>query len=353
MSIVITGTGSHIPGNRVKNSDFLEQEFYDKHGAKIKDSNEITVNKLEKITGIAERRYGDKEQVTSDIATFAAARAIEDAGIDQEELDYIIVGQNFGDVIYGSQQVDQVPSVASRVKYNLKIKDPSCVAYDLVFGCPGWLEGLIHTRAFIKAGMAKKCLVIGAEMLSRVLDQHDRDSMIFADGAGAAVVEEKEGPGGIINHTSTSYTYTETPYLTYGCSYKEEKEKNYVRYIKMQGRRIYNFSLSNVPQAMKACLDKSEVGIADIDKIFVHQANEKMDIAIAKRFYKLFDKPVPDHIMPMNIHKLGNTSVGTLPTLFDMVRRGQIENHRVNKGDTVIFASVGAGMNINALVYKV
>ena len=120
----------------------------------------------------------------------------------------------------------------------------------------------------------------------------------------------------------------------------------------MQGRKIYEFALNHVPTAMKTALDKSGVDIHDVKKVFIHQANEKMDEAIIKRFYRLFKKQVPDKVMPMNIHEFGNSSVATVPTLLDLVLKGQIENQEVNKGDVVIFASVGSGMNINAIVYK-
>ena len=103
---------------------------------------------------------------------------------------------------------------------------------------------------------------------------------------------------------------------------------------------------------MKSALDKSGVSIDEVKKVFIHQANEKMDEAIIKRFYRLFKKQVPEGVMPMSIHTLGNSSVATVPTLFDMVLKGQIEKQEVMKGDIVIFASVGAGMSLNAIVYK-
>ena len=120
----------------------------------------------------------------------------------------------------------------------------------------------------------------------------------------------------------------------------------------MHGRKIYEFALNNVPIAMKAALEKSKVDVKDIKKILIHQANEKMDEAIISRFYKLFDKEMPEGIMPMSIHKLGNSSVATVPTLYDLILNNQIENHEINAGDIIILASVGAGMNINAIVYK-
>jgi len=120
----------------------------------------------------------------------------------------------------------------------------------------------------------------------------------------------------------------------------------------MHGRKIYEFALSQVPLAMKSCLDKSGVVIDDIKKILIHQANEKMDEAIVNRFYKLYNRNMPDRIMPMSITLLGNSSVATIPTLFDLLVNDKIEGQQIQKGDVVIFASVGAGMNVNAFVYK-
>jgi 3-oxoacyl-[acyl-carrier-protein] synthase-3 len=222
----------------------------------------------------------------------------------------------------------------------------------MLFGCPGWIEGVIQAQAYIKAGMAKKCLVIGAETLSRVVDIHDRDSMIYSDGAGATVIEATDEEGGIISHASATFATDEADYLYFGNSFNKNLDED-VRYIKMHGRKIYEFALNNVPNAMKLCLEKSGYAITDVKKILIHQANEKMDEAIIKRFYKLYNATLPEGIMPMSIHKLGNSSVATVPTLFDLIVNGKIENQELNKGDVIIFASVGAGMNINAFVYKV
>jgi 3-oxoacyl-[acyl-carrier-protein] synthase-3 len=231
-----------------------------------------------------------------------------------------------------------VPCLASRVKHKLQIQNPKCVAFDLLFGCPGWIEGVLQAYAFIKAGMAKKCLVIGAETLSRVVDPHDRDSMIYAEG-------------GILAHESASYTADENNFLFYGKSFNPELDSS-INYIKMQGRKIYEFALNEVPKAMKSCLDQTGIPIDQVKKILIHQANEKMDEAIINRFYKLYDKQTPEGIMPMSINFLGNSSVATIPTLYDLILTGKIENQELHKGDVIIFASVGAGMNINAIVYQ-
>jgi 3-oxoacyl-[acyl-carrier-protein] synthase-3 len=271
--------------------------------------------------------------------------------VNPEEIDYIVVAHNYGDVKYDSIQSDMVPSLASRVKHLLQIENPKCVAYDILFGCPGWLEALIQMNAYIKAGMAKTCLVIGAEGLSRVIDQHDRDSMIYSDGAGAAVLQASDTEGGIIAHSTETHTKEEAHFIHFDKSY--EKLENSVRhYIKMYGRKVYNFALTNVPLAMKSCLDKSGVAIDQIKKIFIHQANEKMDEAICERFYKLYNREVPENVMPMSISELGNSSVATIPTLLNLVLKSKMKGHKVESGDHVMFASVGAGMNINAIVYQ-
>ena len=351
MNIKITGSGSYIPTEIVSNKDFSQHVFLNDDGTPFPHPNDIVAEKFLEITGIQERRYVTDDLQTSDIAFIAAKRAIEDAKIDPETLDYIIFAHNFGNVKKGAIQTDLLPSLATRVKFDLRIKNPKCVAYDMLFGCPGWVEGVIQAQAFIKAGMAKKCLVIGAETLSRVVDLHDRDSMIYSDGAGATIIEATDEDGGILAHESATFTYDEAYYLFFGNSFNKTHDPD-VRYIKMHGRKIYEFALSNVPKAMKECLEKSGIDISQIKKVLIHQANEKMDEAIIQRFYKLHGQTPPDGIMPMSIHKLGNSSVATVPTLYDLLVKGKLENHSIHKGDIILFASVGAGMNVNAIVYK-
>jgi 3-oxoacyl-[acyl-carrier-protein] synthase-3 len=126
-----------------------------------------------------------------------------------------------------------------------------------------------------------------------------------------------------------------------------------IRYLKMKGRKVYEYALKHVPEAMKACIDKSGIAIGDIRKIFIHQANEKMDDAIIKKLFALYgiENP-PPLISPMSISWLGNSSVATIPTLLDLVRKHQFPEHDLSAGDIILFASVGAGMNINAVCYR-
>ncbi|MAW95587.1 MULTISPECIES: 3-oxoacyl-ACP synthase III family protein [unclassified Leeuwenhoekiella] len=352
---VIAGTGSYLPENRVPNEDFLNFEFYESNGSRIDKDNGYIIDKFKEITTIEERRYVTDDLVTSDIAYFAAKAAIKNAGIDAETLDYIIVAHNFGDVKAGSNRSDLVPALASRVKHKLKIKNPDCVAYDLPFGCPGWLQGVIQADYFLKSGDANRVLVIGAETISRVIDLHDRDSMIYADGAGATILEARESsdPVGILTHKTRSDTYRYAEMLTMGCSYNVTPENENDLYLKMNGRRLYQYALETVPLSIKACLDKAGIAIEKVSKVLIHQANGKMDDAIIARLYKLYDKDeVPEGVMPMIISWIGNSSVATVPTLLDLILKGSVENQEINPGDVIVFASVGAGMNINAVVYQ-
>lgn len=352
MKSKITGVGNYIPSETITNLFFDKHIFLNENGEYLKEDNFSITSKLQKITGIEERRYASENQVTSDLGFIAAKAAIENSGIDPETLDYIIFAHNFGDVKFGTIQSDAVPSLASRVKHLLQIENNFCVAYDLLFGCPGWIEGIIQANAFIKSGIAKKCLVIGAETLSRVVDAHDRDSMIYADGAGAVILEANsdDDDSGIKSHISASYTLNEKDFLNFGKSYNNESCPD-TKFIKMNGRKIYEFALVNVPEAMKKCLDQSGYSIDQLDKIIIHQANEKMDEAIVQRFYQLYDTPTPSDIMPMVISKLGNSSVATIPSLLSMILNNELPSHTIKKGDILLFASVGAGMNINAFVY--
>jgi len=351
----IIGTGSYLPERVIDNGYFHRHRFYTENQEPIESEPQIVTSKFQDITGIAERRYVGGGLDASDIATIAAQRAIEDAGIDPETIDQIVFAHNFGDVKKHTIQTDVLPALASRVKHNLKIKNPFCVAYDVLFGCPGWVQGVIQCDNYFRAGSATTALVIGAETLSRVLDEYDRDSMIFADGAGASILrfEETDRDSGILSTAAMSHTLDEAYFLFLGKSNFPDSDPR-VRYIKMHGRKVYEYALTNVPVAMKKCLDDANVDIKDVKKIFIHQANEKLDEGVIKRLYRLYkQKEVPEGIMPMSVHELGNSSVATVPTLYDRVVRGELSDHSVNEGDLVLFASVGAGMNINAFCCRV
>jgi len=351
---VIVGTGSYIPPRRVLNQELLAREFWGADGKRIDKTNQQIVDQFESITGIQERRYVDDAMVNSDMATEAARDALESSGIDKEQLDTIVVAHNFGDVRAGTHHSDLVPALAARVKAKLRIKTPETAAFDLIFGCPGWLQGVIQCDAMIRAGDVRRAMVIGAETLSRVSDPHDRDSLIYSDGAGAVILEARETaePVGILAHAVRSDTLDHSAMLSMGSSYKDAVFLEAV-FLKMEGRKLYKYALQNVAGAIRRCLQKAGLAISEVRKILIHQANGKMDQAILDALYELYQAtPAPD-VMPMTVSWLGNSSVATIPTLLDLISKGKLDGHAIRSGDVVVFASVGAGMHINAVVYRV
>jgi 3-oxoacyl-[acyl-carrier-protein] synthase-3 len=352
---IITGTGSYIPPFVQSNQDFANHIFYTQDQQPLTTKPEEVVNKFKQITGIEERRYTSDNFNASDIGTEAARLAVRDSGVDVETIDHIIVAHNFGNVLKNTIQTAAVPSLASQIKNALGIRSASCIGYDILFGCPGWLQGMIHADAFFKAGLGKKALIIGTETLSRVIDMYDRDSMIFSDGAGAAILEYKDDVpenAGILASAYQTHSLEEVDYINMGRSFHPDGDPS-VRYLKMKGRKVYEYAIKYVPAAMKECIDKCGLHIKDVKKIFIHQANEKMDEAIIKRLYQLYGlEEARLNVMPMCISWLGNSSVATIPTLYDLVRKEKLDEHDIEPGDVVLFASVGAGMNINAVAYR-
>jgi 3-oxoacyl-[acyl-carrier-protein] synthase-3 len=353
-NVIFNGTGSYIPANVVKNEDFLQHEFFTEAGIPFDIGNAEIISKFEKITGIKERRYADKDQLNSDLGYEAAKIALSKSSINKEELDYIIYAQNFGDIIFESNRVDNVPSLAAKVKHKLQIANPDVVCYDLVFGCPGWLQGVIQAYQMIRSGFCRNIMVIGGETLSRTIDPHDRDSMIFSDGAGATIVsasydDDRKGILGFANQTDAN---AELSYLNMDKSNNPALNDGN-RYIKMKGRKIYEYSLEKVATGMQVALRRSGVLLSSIKKMLIHQANQKMDEAILRKLSQLYDLPLnPDKLMPMTIQKFGNNSVATIPVMLDMMIHQKLDDHVVKSGDDIILASVGAGMHINAVVYR-
>ncbi len=350
-----TGAGSDLPARVVENRAFMTNGFYRDYGEPIDPAeNSRVIERFEGITDIASRRYATDAQMASCLGATAARRALHDADIDPETLDHLIVAHNFGDVDPATGRLDFCPTLASRIKAELEIWNPRCVAHDLPFGCPGWLQAVIHADYFLRSGDAHRALVIGAETLSRVCDPSDRDSMLYADGAGAVVMEASEAaePVGILSHVTRSDAVGYAPLLSMGKAYDPALGEDR-RYLKMRGRQLYQYAVRTVPGVVKESLERAGLDLRDVCKLLIHQANAKLDEAILARLFKLYEMAeIPDGIMPMTISWLGNSSVATLPTLVDLIRRGQIEGQSLSAGDIVVFAAVGAGMNVNSLVYR-
>jgi 3-oxoacyl-[acyl-carrier-protein] synthase-3 len=352
---IIVGTGSYIPTRTVHNDDFVPNALFSGYGEPLDPSNNgNVVEKFEDITNIVERRYVTDDLVASDIATFAAENALASSTIDRESLDYLIVAHNFGDVRADNKRSDFVPSLAARVKQKLAIHNPRCIAYDLPFGCPGWLQGFIQADYFLKSGDASRALVLGTETLSRVSDPHDRDSLLYSDGAGCAILEARESDEsvGVLSHAARSDTLEHASLMWMGASYNPDHDDQAL-YLKMLGRKLYEYAVTTVPSLVQESLDKAKLKLADVQKVLMHQANARMNGMILKRLFKQENiAEIPNGIMPMTISFLGNSSVATIPTILDLIVRGRLDDQELKTGDNVVFAAVGAGMNINSLIYR-
>jgi len=348
---VITGSGHYLPERVIEGSFFNNAVFYDENGKKIEKSSLEVIKRFTEITEIETRRYISDDLLNSDIGTIASERAIEDAGIDRENIDYIIAASNYGDVSLDGF-TNFVPSISAKIKNKLGIKNRKCINYDMVFGCPGWVEGVILANDLVQAGKAKSILVVGTETLSRVTDPYDRDRMIFADGAAAVIIQaKKDTTEGFITSNTICDNDLELDFLSSGYSLNPDLEKNKI-FIRMRGRKIYEYALKNAPTAIKETIDKAGLDISEIDKILIHQANAKMDHAIIDRLFKLYDKKAPEDVTPMTVQKFGNSSVATVPTMYDLIRKGQMDGHNFRKGGYIAMVSLGAGMNINCIIYK-
>lgn len=318
----------------------------------LKDTKEITA-KLQQISGIRERRYATPDEDSVSIAVEAGKKALASAKLDGEELDGIIIAHNAGNMVHGSVKPHTIPNMASLIKSQLGIRNHHCIAYDVIFGCPGWLEAMTQAHRRIALGEAKNLLVIGVEVLSRYVDQHDLDTMLFGDGAGAAVLQAQanKGPKGIIAYQSYSHCNKEVDFLKMGKSYKPDAPASL--FMKMEGKQVYRYAVTHVPELVNNCLKKAGIPIEKVDHFLFHQANEKMIIAMAEKLFKMNDIAGDiDALVPMSVQFLGNSSVATIPTLMDLIHQQKIPNHSIKEGDLIVMAAVGAGMHANCMIYQ-
>jgi 3-oxoacyl-[acyl-carrier-protein] synthase-3 len=346
-------TKTVLPDIRIPNSHFESNEFYDRSGVRIDRSGVEIVAKLESITGIKERRYIPPDQDSVQLMTDASRLAVEDAGLDVNDLLGIIVAHNAGNMIPQTTAFHPVPNLASCLKNALNCTNHSCFAYDVLFGCPGWLQSVIQAHQTIQCGDARHILVTGLEIASRLLDPHDVDSMILADGCGACVVSRSDdATKGIISYSTFSHAQDDNRIIYLGESNKKGVEGSC--YFHMNGREVYKYATEWVPKVIKDALDKANLSIEDVDMFLFHQANAKMQHAIVRNLAEVYgvSEDMFAGKMPSTIAFLGNTSVATVPTLLDLVLKEKLDGYRIADGQITMMASVGAGMHCNALVYQ-
>lgn len=354
LQTVIAGTGSFLPGDVIPNSWFLDHTFYKPDGTRIDKPTEEIINKLRDISGITERRYLEKHMDAAEAGARAGKAALEDAGIDGDQLDGIIVAHNFGNIRNQGERSHLIPNLAALIKNRMGITNYRAAAWDVLFGCPGWIQGMIQAHQAIHSGGGRTYLVIGVEIMSRVIDPHDLDTMLFGDGAGAAVVKgvETNADEGLLSYGTYSHCGEEVDYLNMGCTYMPGGD-DYL-YTKMNGRQVYRYGVNTLPELVTDILGKAGVGLDEVSTFLFHQANEKMIVAIAEALFKKHGATGDlDRLLPMNLQVTGNSSVATIPTLMDQIRKGGHPGHSIDAGNTLVMASVGAGMHVNGLIYRV
>ena len=329
-TIRITGTGSALPGRIVTNKE-LEQL--------VETSDEW----IRERTGIAERHVSVGETVVT-LASEAACKALEQAGKRAEEIDLILVAT--------CSPEQYLPCCACQVQ--AAIGAVNALAFDVNAACSGFLFALNTADAYLRTGLAENALVIGSEVLSKLVDWTDRGSCIlFGDGAGAVVVERCEASPGILGRALHSdgtgggvlqcgARELTTPYARTSAAKTDQKQQTDDRehYIQMDGQEVYRFATRRVPQCIEEALADAGLAVPDIDLFVLHQANARIIDAVAKRLHADREK------FPTNLERVGNLSSASIPVLLDELHR----QGKLHRGDRIVLAGFGAGLTIGACV---
>ncbi|MCS6885908.1 MAG: beta-ketoacyl-ACP synthase III [Acidobacteriota bacterium] len=320
----IVGTGHALPQRVLTNTD-LEQM--------VDTSDEWITTR----TGIKQRRIAAEDEYTSVFAVEAARRALEAASVQPQELDLVICATVCPDMT--------LPSTACLIQAKLKAK--RAAAFDLVAACSGFVYALSVADQFIRTQQAKRILIIGAEVLSRYVDYTDRATcIIFGDGAGAAVIADRDDGSGVILSRIQSdgdyadFLYTPGGGTRYPTSYKSIDER--LHYIKMRGNELFKVAVKNMCDITQRVLDESKLTAADIDLFIPHQANQRITDAVADRL------GLPQDKVYANIDRIGNTSSASIPIALDEC----VHNGRVKKGDLIVLTSFGAGATWGSAVLR-
>lgn len=323
MKMKITGTGSALPREQVSNIKMMEW---------VETSDEW----IKERTGIANRHLSTGETVAS-LAADACKKALEMAGVEATEVDAILLATCSPEWL--------LPCAACQVQDMIGAEN--AVAFDINAACSGFLFGLTTAQAYIASGMYKKILVVGSEVLSKIMNWEDRTSCIlFGDGAGAALVEAVDDSdiSGMISFAQGS---DGAKGMVLSCRERLIKNPLYTEmdeeedfFVHMDGQAVYRFATRQVPDCIKDALDKVEMTVEDIDLFVLHQANARIIEAAAKRLRADISK------FPMNLDRTGNMSSATIPVLLDELNR----DGKLKRGDKLVLSGFGAGLTYGACV---
>ncbi|MFT6624592.1 MAG: 3-oxoacyl-[acyl-carrier-protein] synthase-3 [Cycloclasticus sp.] len=305
----ITGTGSYLPKKVITNKDFES----------ILDTSDEWIYAR---TGIRQRHVIAEHETTSSMAEIAANNALQAAGLEATEIDLIIVATSSPDRIF--------PSTACLLQSKLGVGD--CAAFDVQAACSGFIYALGIAHQFIKAGGAKKALVIGSEANSRLLDYTDRGTcVIFGDGAGAVVVEASEEQGILSTHLHSDGQYQDLLYVNNPI--QGQKHDGDQAFMTMQGNDVYKVAVKTLDRIVDETLQANGLLKSDVDWLIPHQANIRIISSVAKRLNMPMEKVV------VTIEEQGNTSAASIPLALDKA----VRDGRIKKGETVLMEAFGGG----------
>ena len=324
MSVIrsaVTGVGSYLPDQVVTNTDLAE--FVD-------TSDEWIVER----TGIRQRHRARDDQPTSDLAVEAARRALSDAGRTAAEVDMIIVATTTPDMTF--------PATATIVQR--KIGAPTCIAFDVQAVCSGFVYALSVADGFVARGLSKCALVIGAEEMTRLMDWTDRTTcVLFGDGAGAVVVEPREGQGTSADQGLLGFalradgTKTDLLYVDGGPS-----STGTVGHLRMAGNQVFRHAVVNIAEAITACCEASGITVPEVDWFVPHQANQRIIKGVGDRL------GLDEHKVISTVATHANTSAASIPLALDAA----IRDGRIRKGDLVLLEAMGGGLTWGACAFR-
>ncbi|EMC0288710.1 ketoacyl-ACP synthase III [Staphylococcus pseudintermedius] len=310
MNVGIKGFGAYAPDRVIDNAYF---ESY------LDTSDEW----ISQMTGIKERRWADENQDTSDLAYEASIRAIEDAGIDAQDIDMVIVATSTGD--------HRFPTVANMLQQRLGLGKVGSM--DQLAACSGFMYGIITARSFVLSGEYQNVLVVGADKLSKITDLNDRSTAIlFGDGAGAVIIGEVSENRGILSYELGSdgvggkYLY-------------QDQETNFIR---MNGREVFKFAVRVMGESSQRAVEKANLGPDDINMFIPHQANIRIMESARQRLN------LPKEKMSVSVDKYGNTSAASIP----LSVKQELENGSIKDDDVVVFVGFGGGLTWGSIVIR-
>ena len=316
----ITGTGGYLPERVLTNAE-LE---------KMVDTTDEWIRTR---TGIEKRHIADKDETTCDLAEKAALTAIQSAAIDPASIDLIIVATTTPDVIF--------PSTACLLQDRLGIR--GCCAFDIQAVCTGFIYALDVADKFIRTGSASVALVVGAETMSRIIDWKDRSTcVLFADGAGAVILQSSEEPGVVSSHLHADGSYNDLLQVPAGVSRNTEDYKAGTAYIEMQGNEVFKVAVNTLGQIVDETLATNNLQKEDIDWLVPHQANVRIISATAKKLNMSMDRVI------LTVDHHGNTSAASVPLALDEA----VRDGRIKHGDMLLLEAFGGGFTWGAALVR-